>query len=181
MDIIVYALHERNLDYIKSKIEEIIPGVKIEIWRGMIFSDDLKNSKYQYECYWPSMSVTYNDQTQAYIESVESKRTDRQKEFFSLLRKNGEPLKDEYFTNAEKRKIVESIFFEKGVDIVSSAQNKNFRPMGYDYQHTLGFGSYFVSYRNIANNCPVVLWWGDLEGHSGINNWYPLFPRKANN
>lgn len=53
--------------------------------------------------------------------------------------------------------------------------------MGYDYQHTLGFGSYFVSYRNIANNCPVVLWWGDLEGHSGINNWYPLFPRKANN
>nr|WGD74241.1 hypothetical protein P5668_08780 [Bacillus subtilis] len=77
-----------------------------------------------------SMSVTYNDQTQAYIESVESKRTDRQKEFFSLLRKNGEPLKDEYFTNAEKRKIVESIFFEKGVDIVSSAQNKNFKYNG---------------------------------------------------
>ena len=56
------------------------------------------------------------------------------------------------------------------------------RPMGYEYLESLGFGSVFITYRNIANNCPLVLWWGDTtySPNHPFSSWYPLFPRKVN-
>jgi hypothetical protein len=54
--------------------------------------------------------------------------------------------------------------------------------MGFEYFESLGFGSVFITYRNIANNCPLVLWWGDTNYHPShpFSKWYPLFPRKGN-
>ena len=54
--------------------------------------------------------------------------------------------------------------------------------MGYEFLESLGFGSVFITYRNIANNCPLALWWGDTSfppSHP-FSKWYPLFPRKVN-
>ena len=56
------------------------------------------------------------------------------------------------------------------------------RPLGFMKLVSLGFGTFFVTYRNIANNCPLVLWWGDPDfpmTHP-IGIWYPLFPRRRN-
>ena len=50
--------------------------------------------------------------------------------------------------------------------------NEYMRPLGSNLMKTLGLGSLFVTYRNCANNTPLVLWAGDP--------WYPLFERKTN-
>lgn len=55
-------------------------------------------------------------------------------------------------------------------------------PIDYDFFDSLGFGAMFITYRNIANNCPLALWWGapnSPEDHP-FSKWYPLFPRKSN-
>ncbi|EEK82562.1 hypothetical protein bcere0010_40340 [Bacillus cereus ATCC 4342] len=182
IDIIVLALHNRNIGYVKRQIKSVLPNARIKFWRCIEFCDDIWEAEKVFESYLPSSELKYNDQTNQYIEGVRETRTVAQNERVPLLRNNGEPTSDKYFTSLQNRNLVEKIFFEKGVEIVSYAvsPNPNMRPMGYDNSKTLGFGSYFVTYRNIANNCPVVLWWGDPDAFSGINNWYPLFPRTAN-
>lgn len=54
--------------------------------------------------------------------------------------------------------------------------------MGFDNNKTTGFGSVFITYRNIANNCPLVLWWGDtsMSDSHPFSKWHPLFPRTIN-
>lgn len=182
VDIIVLALHNRNYNYVYEQIQRSLPNTQIFFWRAIIFYDSLWGSDGKFESYWPSFEMEYNDQANQYIETVKETRSEAQNKKIPLLRNKGKLISDSYFTSPENRKLVEKIFFEKGVEILSYAANPNpnMRPMGYDNSKTLGFGSYFVTYRNIANNCPVVLWWGDLNASFGINNWYPLFPRITN-
>src|SRR5450755_4549701 len=56
------------------------------------------------------------------------------------------------------------------------------RVLGFMKLISLGFGTFFVTYRNISNNCPLVLWWGDPSYPSThpLGKWYPLFPRRTN-
>ena len=39
----------------------------------------------------------------------------------------------------------------------------------------------FITYRNIANSCPLALWYGDeaYRPPHPLGRWYPLFPRKT--
>ena len=182
LDIIVIAMHSRNMNYVTKEVQKALPNTTVNFWRGLKFSDSLRGSYNHFESFWPSEELGYNHTTEEYMESVNDTRSEAQKNNIPLLREAGHPKNDNYFTSLTNRKDVEKIFFEKGVEIVSYARNPNpnMRPMGYDSSKTLGFGSYFVTYRNIANNCPVVLWWGNPNAFSGINNWYPLFPRTTN-
>ncbi|WGU99137.1 hypothetical protein QJS56_11160 [Bacillus altitudinis] len=177
LDIIVYASHEKNLKYIKSELKKTLPNSEIEIGRLLEF-----NNNNGQECYSLSKGANLSDKGMAYVEDVVSLRSDRQELYYPLLRNETQNYNETYFSSYENRKRIELIFFEKGLEIISSPSvREQFRPFGYDYQKSLGFGSYLINYRNIANNCPPIFWWGDLEGHKEINNWYPLFPRKANN
>jgi len=101
-----------------------------------------------------------------------------------LFRSNMIPHTETLFSSPEARNIVETAFLRKGAYIASLPKNRqpSMRPMGYEYLESLGFGAVFVTYRNIANNCPLVLWWGDTSYHPShpFSKWYPLFPRKVN-
>ncbi|WP_375200626.1 phosphoribosyltransferase-like protein [Lysinibacillus sp. RS11] len=182
VDIVVLAIHNRNIGYIKKELEKVLPKTKFHFWRVLEFEDSIRDCKYKYESYWPSAEMDYASSTIEYLDGIIDTRSDLQNAKIPLLRRNGEPNSDDFFTNPTNRSIVEKAFLEKGVEIVTYATNPNpnMRPMGYDNSRTIGFGSYFVTYRNIANNCPVVLWWGDPEADTGVNNWYPLFPRITN-
>jgi hypothetical protein len=77
---------------------------------------------------------------------------------------------------------VEQAFLAVGAKLFCVAQNPapSVRPMGFEVIGTIGFGTPIVTWRNIANNCPLALWYGDLSygpGHP-LGMWYPLFPRK---
>lgn len=78
------------------------------------------------------------------------------------------------FSSGETRDVVEQEFLKAGIDVRRRCPllGEQMRPLGSTWLQTPGFGTLFVTYRNIANNAPLVLWAG--------NPWYPLFPRKTN-
>ena len=78
------------------------------------------------------------------------------------------------FSSGVGRALVEQEFLKAGVRVrqMCGLLPGQMRPLGCTLMRTTGFGSMFVTYRNCANNTPLVLWAG--------NPWYPLFPRKTN-
>jgi hypothetical protein len=78
------------------------------------------------------------------------------------------------FSSADSRHLVEQEFVKAGVEVRRRCPllPAQMRPLGCTLMRTTGFGSTFVTYRNCANNTPLVLWAG--------NPWYPLFSRKTN-
>lgn len=78
------------------------------------------------------------------------------------------------FSSAEGRHLIEQEFLKAGVEVrrLCPLLPKQMRPLGCTLMRTTGFGSTFITYRNCANNTPLVFWAG--------NPWYPLFPRKTN-
>lgn len=83
---------------------------------------------------------------------------------------------EKLFTSAVNRDRLETIFLQKGIEILNRVQTinvKQLRPLGYTIKShkTFGLGTLFFTYRNIPNNCPIVFWWGN-------NNWRPLFVLK---
>lgn len=94
------------------------------------------------------------------------------------------PAEEKLFSSPEARQVVERAFLKKGIQIINFYGHSapSMRPLGFMKLPSLGFGTLFVTYRNIANNCPLVLWWGEpgyLETHP-LGIWYPLFPRRTN-
>ena len=68
--------------------------------------------------------------------------------------------------------VLEQEFLKRGATIKLENQNlKDYaRPLGNIVLQRFGFGALIVTYRNCANNCPLVFWAGD----------YPLFERDNN-
>ncbi len=94
------------------------------------------------------------------------------------------PGEETLFSSPQARKVVERAFLKKGIQLATAGRQRaeSIRPLGFEKISSLGFGTFFVTYRNIANNCPLVLWWGDpnLPATHPLGKWYPLFPRSTN-
>ena len=89
---------------------------------------------------------------------------------------------DDLFTSKEGREIVEREFLRVGVELLGDYNpEEKIKPLGFSQFRGLGFGGMVVTFRNIANNCPIALWFNKEEiytgSYSGLD-WYPLFPRK---
>ena len=101
-----------------------------------------------------------------------------------LFRSDDDSREETVFSTPQARQAVGRAFLRRGVQIIASCARPKveMRPMGYEKLQSLGFGAIFITYRNIANNCPLVLWWGDptASDRHPLSKWYPLFPRKAN-
>lgn len=79
-----------------------------------------------------------------------------------------------FFSSGDARNLVEQEFLKGGIVVRDRCPllPDQMRPLGCTLLQTTGFGTMFVTHRNIPNNAPLVLWAGDP--------WYPLFPRKTN-
>jgi hypothetical protein len=132
------------------------------------------------DCYWPRELAGVNDAAD-YIAELRRRR-EGQQYGPRLYRPNGNPHREEIFSSAEARDTIEYAFLKAGLHIMSLPQNANqhMRPMGYEYLESLGFGALPVFYRNISNNAPLALWWGDPNEGYPLNQWRPLFLRKPN-
>lgn len=181
LTIIYLGYHKRQHNYIieKKLKKELLPDKKIRIRYDTMFIDE-NVSAIQYDSFLPP-DMEYNESTKDYIKEIMDGRSEQQNRFYPIIRNKERELNDDYFLSHDDRLLIESIFLEKGVEIYqNNVNNSNFRPMGYDSNKTLGFGSFFITYRNIPNNCPLVLWWGD-EDKEYLGDWKPLFTRIANN
>lgn len=96
---------------------------------------------------------------------------------------------DRLFSNSRDRYRFEKIFYFYGKNMIGQCENPapNLKPLGYSIISYLGFGNMFIFYRNISNNSPLALWYGNTNEYlSGnffgnvLGRFYPLFPRKTN-
>lgn len=100
------------------------------------------------------------------------------------------PIKSDFLFNKEEDRIrFENIFYNYGREILKEIEEsaENIKPLGYSVISYLGFGNMYILYRNISNNSPLALWYGNgneyLNGNPSGNvlgRFYPLFPRKTN-
>ncbi len=142
----------------------------------VIYNVRERNDKF--ECLWPDRSTADGDDPDAgwYVKRTLWWCNKNRWSKSSLTRPLGVPAQETLFSSPAARKVVESAFFRAGARILkpSHRPGESRRPLGWEKLESWGFGTFFVTYRNIANNCPMVLW-------SRAAGWYPLFPRKTNN
>ncbi len=132
----------------------------------------------KFECLWPDRSTADGNDPDAgwYVKRTLWWCNKNGWSKSSLTRSADTPAEETLFSSPAARNIVESAFFRAGARILkpSHQPGESRRPLGWEKLESWGFGTFFVTYRNIANNCPMVLW-------SRAAGWYPLFPRKTNN
>lgn len=82
---------------------------------------------------------------------------------------------EEFYSSIDNRKRLEFIFLTKGIEILNNANVSkiNIRPLGYSLPSykDFGFGAMIFTWRNVANNTPLVFW------YSG-GGFTPLFVNK---
>ncbi len=96
-------------------------------------------------------------------------------EFF---RTAGRPKEEKLFTSPQNRDRFESIMLKKGIYILhhSNTKKKNMRALGFSLpsQKSFGFGTLCFTWRNIANNTPLVFWYAG-------GGFQPLFVKNQTN
>jgi hypothetical protein len=184
LHLIFLGVHTVGLKYSRDRIKKQVQdkGIIVEFWRLHEFHNNPWEVS-RFDCFWNNeISENEDELVNGFVQQVNEERQNIDKNLPSLFRPNDVPIEDDVFSSPGERKIIESAFLKAGAYIISLSKNPNssMRPLGYDYFKSLGFGAIFVTYRNIANNCPLALWWGDSNKAYPLNAWYPLFPRTAN-
>lgn len=85
--------------------------------------------------------------------------------------------KSTLFNDNKRRKIIEDYFWKAGCFILNQTSGSALLPLGAGFPKTVGSGIISATYRNIPNNAPICLWWGDEREE---NYWFPLLKRNTN-
>ena len=95
-----------------------------------------------------------------------------------FFRTKGKPKKEVLFSSPENRIRFETIMLLKGIEILNNANTKlkTIRALGYSLpsQKNFGFGALYFTWRNVANNTPLVFWYRS-------SNFMPLFEKNQTN
>jgi hypothetical protein len=183
--LVFFALHTSGREYVEKKImaQATQQRINVKFLAKYIFH----NSRWkpsQFDCFW-SRSTSGYQLVDQYVQAVSDRRQSLNYRTPPLFRPNDMPTQDNIFSSPSAREVIELAFLKAGAYIVSlpKSPNTSMRPLGYEYLESLGLGAIFVTYRNIANNCPLALWWGDANNTNKEHpfyHWYPLFPRIVN-
>ena len=169
LNIIFMILHKGGFEYANKYIESEIKTSKKQItvnWFSKKEFSDSYTNRYDSDVLHPSI-LPESELLAIYKNKMGHK---------PILRSGNGIGSSSLFSTPENRVVLETEFLTQGLYVLSICpylRSINYmRPLGNIVLETLGFGSLIVTYRNCANNCPLVLWAGDP--------WYPLFPRKTN-
>lgn len=136
-------------------------------------SEDFKNLIRVLSVYWfkdeilKPVEENLTDSITAYKEQVESHaNTHAESKGFpsydpDFFRSEVNP--EKFYSSPESRKRLELIFLKKGIEILnnSNVSMTNIRPLGYSLPayKDFGFGALIFTWRNVANNTPLVFWY----------------------
>lgn len=164
-----------------QRIKEVYNNINIKLLANLLIRDN-RTSDSDIEIAWPKL-ITRNSLVNSYVSSMYT-LSGRKLEAHEVFRPPEFLVQEKLFSSPQAREIVERSFLIKGIELIKDNQYKapSIRPLGFMKLTSLGFGTFFITYRNIANNCPLVLWWGDTtySATHPLGRWYPLFPRKTN-
>ena len=174
------AQHVKGYNYAINHIMQAARVNKIEVssWHHKKI-DNNKGDGVTPEILWPS--YLSGDQ---YIDNYYNQVKDicQKKGWLDTCYRTHTITKDVLFTSPKARDIVEDAFLKVGSRLITAASNPapSIRPLGFEKLESLGFGTFFITHRNISNNCPLALWYGDPTQTGGpLSLWYPLFIRKT--
>ncbi len=184
--LLFHTIHSGGQYYVNSKIEtdpslgKIKDKTQIQFVRTISNSrssrDDTLFKDQPYDCFWSEQPQNPSIELQRLIAKLPPEAR--------LYRPAIRMTRSVLFSTPQSRTIVERNFLEKGAFIMAqpSTVQSSMRPLGFEKLGSLGFGAMYVTYRNISNNCPLVLWWGDPNAPTNhpFRTWYPLIPRLAN-
>lgn len=165
--IITIALHQLGEYFANGDITKAIKAsgknIEVSFWRA-IGVEDRKAYMGVSDVLRPTL-IPNDPAIQAYVEGLGAA---------PILRTAGNIGGNGFFSSDAARILIEQEFLKAGVRVRGMCPHLNayMRPLGCSLMKTTGFGSMVVTYRNCANNTPLVFWAGDP--------WYPLFPRKTN-
>jgi hypothetical protein len=159
-----------NADYYlnKSFSEQRIDR---SVWRCFSFENQLRN-KDNSDVFWPKSLIGTNAEVQKY----KDKNMTRELIFRSDSSTSIGDLK--LFSSSKNREIIENEFLLAGIRIINECDTE-IPPLGLSAFEGMGFGGTAMSYRNIPNNTPLCLWWGNPNKPGGLGSWYPLMMRRV--
>jgi len=165
--VVTIAIHSLGLWFATKDIAEAIKqsNKKIEVsWWRLVEVEDRKAYMASSDVLRPTI-IPSDSATQAYVAGLGAQ---------VVLRTGSGVGGLGVFSSDAGRQLLEQEFLKAGVRVRGMCPylNTYMRPLGCSLMKTTGFGSTIVTYRNCANNTPLVLWAG--------NPWHPLFPRKTN-
>lgn len=176
--IFVISEHIQGTNYFLEEFKKLTLNRNIKVAIFSVFKNDIGFDKSSGVL---KLSKRPSDfESSAYIDNVIifNKKKGREIELFRSERNQN----DELFSNWINKEILEEQFFKYGVRILSGfKQLEKVRPFGFDHKNSFGFGGLLITYRNIPNNCPLVLWASNENIYSMRKekiDWIPLFPRK---
>lgn len=184
--LMIYTIvsHYEGVNYAFSHIDKAAKKKNMAIkMRQALFIDNKRSHGGKVDFLW-SQAIIDDPDLDSYVANVRATLAQQYWKNDILFRPHSVPGKEGLFSSPSARNVVERAFLTKGARIIAASQNPaaSVRPLGFEKRGSLGFGTLFVTYRNIANNCPLVLWWGDSRypATHPLGMWYPLFPRRTN-
>lgn len=170
---------QNGYEYFKEKLIEKAQrsGISVCFKFGRMLFDRKELSAERVDTVWPYAA----SQNIPCIKEYERKLRQSGKHLYYLYCSYGREYRSGLFSGAEAAQRMAVAFLQKGIEICNASPNISFLPLGKSVVHGFGFGSFCATDWNIPNNCPLVLWWGDIEDPSSFSgNWYPLLPRRNN-
>ena len=177
------GIHQNGFNYAYKNIKSTADkkNIKVNSYAEYCINDN-RSVGSNIDILWPK--EYFNKDIKDYWERLIA-RCDEKGWNYPRFRDFRTPSVEGLFSTAANRDIVEKAFLRVGAKLIMAADNPapSMRPLGFEKLESLGFGSPFITYRNIANNCPLALWYGDPDNFPETHpfgSWYPLFPRRTN-
>lgn len=171
--IITTVTHTGGRYFVEQKLTEIVNSTGKSIDIQFLAALKVENRKFYRSnaaVLWPTQA---DGSATEFLDSLEETNP-----FFPRA-PNGLPDPNIYSSEAG-RQLLENEMLKAGMVIRSryDALPVYFRPLGFG-NFGLGFGAMTLTNDNCPNNCPLALWWGDLDIWPP-RHWYPLFKRREN-
>lgn len=149
-------------------------GIYLEFFCEKKYINDRTKKLEKYEFLWPDVSCRGDRM----VEDYERRLSETGKIFCPYCFNKDNP---GVSSSAAANKQLTAIFLKYGIRIAKRLNRNSFLPLGLGYPLSFGFGAFCANDWNIPNNCPLVLWWGDIDDpQSMVGSWYPLLPRRDN-
>lgn len=164
---ILIGVHSNADFYLRKEFKE--KNIPNTVWRYLTFENTVSR-KNNSDVFWPKLSISEHPEVVEFANNHLTHplvlRDDAAKDVGDL----------KLFTSSANRQIVENEFLLAGIKIVNECNTK-IPPLGVSAFKGIGFGGTAMSYRNIPNNTPLCLWWGNPKSPGGLGSWYPLMMR----
>ncbi len=178
-------IHEKN--YFKKKAEmrhkiNVDISNKLKMYRLIEIENSEKNLNasldfvYPLEINQPQIVTDYKTKIVEQVDEYTKRYNSTSPEEFYRI--TGKPQTEKLFTSHENRTRFENIMLKKGIEVLNNVNSRieNMRALGFSLpaHKNFGFGTLSFTWRNIANNTPLVFWYAG-------GGFFPLFVKNQTN